>query len=192
MLDHSYSPARSLPWHHPLTLICTWFCSGKMKPAPGTWGSFFTLPIPILLGASFGAVPLTFILLCLITLGLLAIGSIATHYYMKATRTHDASEIVIDEVVGMLAVMIMTFKPLAVCYMESPYYGALMLLAVFAAFRVFDILKPFPIRWCDQRIHGAFGVMFDDIVAAVFASITLHILFIFLAYALIHNHPVTP
>jgi len=46
-------------------------------------------------------------------------------------------------------------------------------LAALLAFRVFDIVKPWPIRWLDARVHGGFGVMLDDVVAALFAVIVL-------------------
>ncbi len=184
------SPAtgRQLPWNHPLTLICTWFCSGKIPFAPGTWGSFFTLPIPIALVIALGINPLSFIILGIILIILFVAGTLATHYYMKATGTHDASEIVIDEVVGMLIVMLSCSKLLVISYLESPLFGCGMLGAIFIAFRIFDILKPFPIGWCDKHIHGAFGVMFDDVLAGVFASITLHILFTLLAHTLVNGH----
>lgn len=44
----------------------------------------------------------------------------------------------------------------------------------FILFRIFDIWKPFPIRWCDKNIKGGFGVMFDDVFAAVYACIALY------------------
>jgi len=50
------------------------------------------------------------------------------------------------------------------------------ILAGFAAFRLFDIWKPWPIRWCDRHIDGGFGIMFDDVVAGIFACASLHAL----------------
>ena len=48
-------------------------------------------------------------------------------------------------------------------------------LAGFVLFRVFDIVKPWPIRWIDKRIGGGFGIMLDDVLAAVYAGAILHL-----------------
>jgi len=45
----------------------------------------------------------------------------------------------------------------------------------FLLFRFFDILKPWPIRWCDRRVHGGFGIMLDDLLAGVFSAGLLQI-----------------
>ena len=50
------------------------------------------------------------------------------------------------------------------------------IIAGFILFRIFDIWKPWPIRWLDQKIHGGFGIMIDDVLAAVYAWIILQIL----------------
>jgi phosphatidylglycerophosphatase A len=46
-------------------------------------------------------------------------------------------------------------------------------LLAFALFRCFDILKPWPINWLDERVHGGFGVMLDDLLAALYAVLVL-------------------
>jgi phosphatidylglycerophosphatase A len=50
------------------------------------------------------------------------------------------------------------------------------LLAGFALFRLFDVWKPWPIRWFDQRVKGGMGVMIDDVIAGIFAAIVLRVL----------------
>lgn len=63
----------------------------------------------------------------------------------------------------------------------------------FILFRIFDIWKPFPIRWCDSNIKGGFGVMFDDIFAAVYASISLFaLIFLFFMYFVAPEAPIAP
>ena len=52
----------------------------------------------------------------------------------------------------------------------------LFIVLGFILFRFFDILKPWPIRIIDQKVHGGFGIMVDDVVAAVFAAIVLQII----------------
>ena len=66
------------------------------------------------------------------------------------------------------------------CLLVVPLAGEWMdlvwLFAAFVAFRFFDVLKPWPIRWVDRRVDGGFGIMFDDVLAGVFAMIALAIL----------------
>lgn len=75
-------------------------------------------------------------------------------------------------------------------------YGITVLPACalgFLLFRIFDIWKPFPIKWCDKNIKGGFGVMFDDIFAAVYASIALYaLILIFFLYFVQPEAPVDP
>jgi phosphatidylglycerophosphatase A len=79
----------------------------------------------------------------------------------RALGVADSGHIVWDEIVAMLLVLAaVPATPLA-------------WLAALLAFRVFDIVKPWPIRWLDARVHGGFGVMLDDVVAALFAVIVL-------------------
>jgi phosphatidylglycerophosphatase A len=54
-------------------------------------------------------------------------------------------------------------------------------LAGFILFRLFDIIKPGPIGWIDKNIHGGFGAMLDDVVAAIFALIILHVILILIS-----------
>jgi len=75
----------------------------------------------------------------------------------RALEVHDHGGIVWDEFVGMWLVLVL-IVPDWRCW-----------LAGFLAFRLFDILKPFPILWLDQRVPGGFGVMLDDLLAAVYA-----------------------
>ena len=77
---------------------------------------------------------------------------------------HDHPGIVWDEVVGYLLVMVAVPRTI------------LFVVLGFILFRFFDILKPWPIRIIDQKVHGGFGIMVDDVVAAVFAAIVLQII----------------
>ena len=75
----------------------------------------------------------------------------------------DPGLVVIDEIAGMLVTMI-----------AAPAAPMIMILG-FILFRIFDILKPFPIRLIDQRIHGGLGIMLDDIVAGLYSLIILQL-----------------
>jgi phosphatidylglycerophosphatase A len=74
---------------------------------------------------------------------------------------HDHGGIVWDEFVGIWLVLVLV-----------PFHWAWW-LAAFAVFRVFDIAKPWPIGWLDRSVHGGFGIMLDDLIAAVYAVVVL-------------------
>ncbi|NNC55559.1 MAG: phosphatidylglycerophosphatase A, partial [Pseudomonadales bacterium] len=77
---------------------------------------------------------------------------------------HDHGGIVWDEFVGYWLAML--FAP----------PGWIWLLIGFVLFRVFDIVKPWPIRVLDKKVHGGFGIMIDDIIAGLFAGLCLLVL----------------
>jgi len=76
----------------------------------------------------------------------------------------DSQKIVIDEIAGYLVTML--FLP----------FNWKLSLAGFVAFRLFDILKPFPISLLERKMKGGWGVVLDDILAGVFANVILQIL----------------
>ena len=78
-------------------------------------------------------------------------------------QVHDHGAIVWDEVAGLLITMI-----------AAPA-GLTWLIVGFIFFRFFDIIKPWPIRWLDAKVHGGFGIMIDDVLAGIFAAICLQI-----------------
>ena len=83
---------------------------------------------------------------------------------MKAVGVHDPGAIVIDEVAGQ-------WLTLAVAPLDPLAY-----LLGFVLFRIADVLKPWPASWLDRRVGGGFGVMIDDVAAAVYAGGVLAIL----------------
>jgi len=91
---------------------------------------------------------------------LLPIGAWAAVAYDRATGQHDSSAIVVDEVVGQWLAMIPIAWGLWWHY-----------LLAFGLFRVFDVLKPWPIRWIDRKVGGGWGVMLDDVLAGVLAGV---------------------
>jgi phosphatidylglycerophosphatase A len=151
---------------HPASLVCTVFGVGKIPFAPGTWGSLVGLIFYIFYGewVVFALVPFFFI------------GAAAANHYGQKSGKDDASEIVVDEVVGMW-VTILIFGVLTESIEYLGLLIAIILPVLFVTFRFFDIVKPFPIGWCDRNIKGGFGVMFDDVVAGIFAGITSALIF---------------
>jgi len=144
-----------------ITFAATWFYSGKSPKAPGTAGSFAALPFGWLIWAYGGNTALI-----IASIAVFAIGIWVAHLYSNMLGIHDAGEIVIDEVVGQW--MCLLVVPLGAVWMD-----AVWLLIAFLAFRIFDVIKPWPIRWVDRRMGGGFGIMFDDVLAGVFAMIAL-------------------
>jgi phosphatidylglycerophosphatase A len=139
------------------TLIATWFGSGYLPKAPGTWGSLAALPFGwVILTVLPGALPLL-----AASIVLLFVGVWASSLHSDMLGTHDAGEIVVDEVVGQWIVLaIAPFSPLG-------------WLVAFLLFRFFDVLKPWPISWIDARVTGGWGIMLDDVVAGLFAAISV-------------------
>lgn len=137
--------------------VATGFGSGLIRPAPGTWGSaaaaLFGFGIWELLPSPF--------LMPVLAIVSFALGWHATDIYCKRNGVHDPSEVVMDEFAGIFVTL--SFAPL------TPW----TVLAGFLLFRLFDIWKPWPIRWADRSIEGAFGVMFDDVLAGLIAGILL-------------------
>jgi phosphatidylglycerophosphatase A len=140
-----------------LKYVATLGFIGYMPFAPGTFGSIFSFIIFILLRPSVPAHVL--ILLFAIPLGI-----VSSHFAEKLLHEKDSSHIVIDEFCGYLFSML--FIPFSITNA----------LVAFFLFRVFDILKPFPIRKIETVISGGYGIMADDLVAAVYTNVILQIL----------------
>jgi phosphatidylglycerophosphatase A len=93
-----------------------------------------------------------------------AVGVYLCDVAAKQLDVHDHPGIVWDEMVGLW--LTMTLAPDAWWW----------LVLGFGFFRLFDIVKPWPISWLDKRVGGGFGIMIDDILAGVFAWACLYIL----------------
>lgn len=142
---------------HPSLMISTWFYSGLIPFAPGTFGSIAALPFAWLILENAGIVGLANATLIVFVIGLMT-----TKAYLTETGKTDPGEVVVDEVVGQWIVC------LAIIDNQHPGQYLLALLA----FRVFDIMKPWPVTIFDKR-HDAFGVMMDDVVAGIMGAAVL-------------------
>lgn len=145
----------TLPLYSPAALAATWFGSGLLRPAPGTWGTIAALPFAFVIEWAGGPFVLALAALLVFTVGVWAAG-----HYCVAAEKDDAPEIVIDEVAAVW---------LVVAALPATVAG---LIAAFILFRFFDILKPWPIRLAERRFKGGFGVMIDDMLAALLATLT--------------------
>ncbi len=144
--------------------ISTFFYAGFFPYAPGTVGSIAGFIIYAVLLRLLN--PYEYMIICLFVF-------IAGVYYSskaeKLMGVKDPSPVVIDEVLGYFVTMMGGFwTPFSIPY-------ALVGLGLF---RLFDILKPFPVRYIDKKIAGGFGIMLDDVVAAIFSAIILRLIII--------------
>jgi phosphatidylglycerophosphatase A len=134
------------------------FGSGLAPIAPGTFGTLAAIPVYWLIQDL--ALPL-YLLWLAVTF---ALGVYWCDRSSKALGVHDHGGIVWDEMVGYWITMLL-----------APA-GWLWMLIGFMLFRIFDIVKPWPIGWLDRRVGGGFGIMIDDVLAGIYALIILQLL----------------
>lgn len=147
-----------LSWRQPVALLATWFGFGRLPFFPGTWGSLGVLPLALIvlqLGVVFGVI---------VSLTIFFIGLWVTTLYSRITGKHDPPEVVIDEAAGQC---------ISLCFAPVTPLGV---VAAFLLFRLFDICKPFPINWIEMHFPSGWGIMLDDIVAALYAGAVLVLL----------------
>ena len=153
---------KSGPYDKTALMLGTWFGSGLMPFASGTFGTLAATPLVALSGLFS---PLSGALFLMI-MSLAAIW--ASHVVQRLLKKTDPSEVVIDEVAGFLLTML--WIPLS--------WGTL--LAGFLLFRFFDIWKPWPAGPA-ERFHGGLGIVLDDLVAGLYANLCLRVFLYFLA-----------
>jgi phosphatidylglycerophosphatase A len=138
--------------------------SGLAPKAPGTFGSIVGVGVYLLLA------PLGWQACALALVVMFAAGVPLCARTARALGVHDHPAIVWDEVVGVFLTL--------VCGS-----GSLPALALgFVLFRIFDIWKPWPVRWADGKVAGGLGVMLDDVLAALYAGAGLA-LFEYISYS---------
>jgi len=142
------------PWHF-LAFGCG---SGAMPFAPGTFGTLAAIPVYLLLA------PLSLSLYLLVVVAMLLAGIWLCHVTARDIGVHDHGGIVWDEIVGYLLTM------------AAAPEGWLWIVLGFILFRIFDIFKPWPISLADRRVDGGFGIMLDDVIAALYAWLVLQLL----------------
>ena len=147
---------------HPAGLLALGFGSGLVPGAPGTAGTAAAVPVYLLVQA------LDWPLYLALTALLFAAGIAVCAHTARRLGVHDHPAIVWDEIVGYLVTM--TLAP----------SGWPWIVTGFVLFRFFDVLKPWPIRWCDRHVHGGFGIMLDDLIAGLFAAALLQLLAVYL------------
>lgn len=141
----------------PLHCLSLGFGTGLMPIAPGTAGTLIAIPIYGLLQGLSLAHYLIFILIAAL------FGCYLCQRTAKVLKRPDPPQVVWDEMVGYWFTMI-----------AAPY-GWRWIFMGFILFRIFDIVKPWPISWLERSLPGGFGIMMDDIAAGLCAAACLQI-----------------
>ncbi len=149
-------PNREFLLKHPAHFLALGFGAGLAAKAPGTWGTLVALPFFFLahfLGGQWAV---------LVAAAIFFVAGIwAADVTGRALGVSDHGGIVVDEIAAFL--LVLAFAPVSI----------VGIAVAFLLFRLFDIVKPWPINVADRRIKGGFGVMFDDVLAAIYAIIGL-------------------
>ena len=175
----------------PAAVVVTVFSFGRIPFAPGTWGSLFAVAVfhlfimPVLYvdqRVNNTLIVVVFVLAMLVLL--YCIGILAIKSYHAKTKVADAPEIVYDEFFAQILTYVIAYSvyfyvvPTESIGEISHYKSLIFQLAPFLFFRLFDVFKPWPIYKIDSSCNSAKGVMFDDVVAAFYASAASIVVFI--------------
>lgn len=133
------------------------FFSGLSPKAPGTAGSALALAL------MWPMMQLPFVVLIAFVLASAVLGVFICQDAAKRLGVHDHSAIVWDEFVGMWLVLLWVPQTIT------------MWIVAFVFFRFFDVVKPWPIGWMDRRLSGGVGIMVDDLMAAFYAIVVIHL-----------------
>lgn len=142
----------------PMQFFASGFGSGCAPVAPGTFGTVASIPFWLLL--SFLS-PISYVIA---VVAIFLLGWYVSEKASQELNVHDHGGIVIDEFVGFFITMFLV-----------PFSWVNILLG-FILFRIFDVIKPWPIKVIDQKVKGGFGIMIDDVFAGIMALICMHII----------------
>lgn len=148
---------------HPAHFFSLGFGSGLFPKAPGTAGTVVGIPVYLLLAAYLDSTQYAIATAVVIVFGFWVCGITE-----RAIGEHDHGSIVWDEIAGYLITMFLA---------PTTWWSV---LAGFLLFRLFDIWKPYPISWVEQRFNGGVGTMMDDVVAGLFAWLALQMILYFI------------
>lgn len=140
------------------------FYVGYFPIASGTVGTLVSLILIFLFVNHFSILTITILFILVFIASVIFI-----NIYSDTINKYDASEIVIDEFLGVLFIIIF--------YDYFKFTDDLnMFIIILILFRFFDILKPFPIKWIEKNVKNAWGVLLDDILASIYCLILLFFL----------------
>ena len=151
------NPLERVTFRNPIHFLALGFGSGLLHPAPGTWGSLVGVIVGALLLPWLGAKTF-FILIALCFFLGIGLCERTSH----DMGVHDHGSIVWDEIVAVFLVLL-----------AVPEVSLFWCSVAFVTFRLFDILKPYPIRYFDEKLTNGFGIMADDILAAGYSILVI-------------------
>ncbi|MDO5053953.1 phosphatidylglycerophosphatase A [Pasteurella oralis] len=157
------SPLQHINLRNPIHFLAVGFGSGLIRPAPGTWGSV----VGLLLGW-FLLQYLNYSFFFILSVLCFWLGCYLCQKTADDMGVHDHGAIVWDEIVGIFFVLL-----------AIPVLSPFWCLVAFGLFRFFDILKPYPIRYFDHKLESGFGIMLDDVLAAIYAILVIFLLRLF-------------
>ncbi len=161
-MDDPIQPSAQFVFKNPIHFLAFGFGTGLSPVAPGTIGTITAIPIYLLMH------DLALIGYWIVTLLLLVVGFWICDYTSKTLNTNDHEGIVWDEIVGYLITMGV-----------APRHWQWVITG-FLLFRIFDVIKPWPAGWIDRVVGGGIGIMMDDVIAGLYALLTLHVLSIWI------------
>ena len=151
-------------YKNPFDYVSTLFGVGLIRFAPGTWGTLFSVFLWLLFFEKLSSNTIAVLLTVILAI-------VCCHFSSKDLNNKDQKAIVIDELAGMWVALLICSPLIESNYNKDDVYGYVNVFIVFLAFRFFDILKPFPISYFDKNLKNGFGIVFDDLVAGIFAGI---------------------
>ena len=151
------NPLERVTLRNPIHFLALGFGSGLLHPAPGTWGSLVGVVLGALLLPWLSAK--TFFILTALCFFL---GIWLCERTSHDMGVHDHGSIVWDEIVAVFLVLL-----------AVPQVSLFWCAIAFVTFRLFDILKPYPIRYFDEKLTNGFGIMVDDILAAGYSILVI-------------------
>jgi len=152
--------------------VATGFGSGRLKPAPGTWGSLAAWIVWLGLVFLIHSVPYTFFecILGLLTLLMIFVSVVSAGLVVRQAKVQDPGFIVLDEWIGMWLALWPTRHYLTSAINGGDWKHPLIgMFAAFLLFRLFDIWKPWPISKLES-LPGGWGVTLDDALSGIYAG----------------------
>ena len=151
-------------YKNPFDYVSTLFGVGLIRFAPGTWGTLFSVFLWLVFFEKLSSNTIAVLLAVVLAI-------VCCHFSSKDLNNKDQKAIVIDELAGMWVALLICSPLIESNYNKDDVYGYVNVFIVFLAFRFFDILKPFPISYFDKNLKNGFGIVFDDLIAGMFAGI---------------------
>lgn len=164
-------------WYH---LIVTWFFIGRAPIMPGTFGTLGFYPLYYFIIYCSLSPAQARLYLTLSCIGISLLGYVAVAKFQNETLTSDHPCVVVDEIIGINITLAIAFNWLY--KISLPFVGTfglnhfdIMFAIAFILFRAYDIYKPLFIRYIDRHCKTPLGVLLDDVLAGLFAALTIYL-----------------